>query len=171
MPYRDLVRNHRIEFSYTVGRFVVEHLARVHRAFDGDLSMALVLGTIGQYNARHFFDEVAPRLAEPPDALIARGEHRPHLRPCNAMSVAASTGIPRETVRRKIKWLVAHGFVDQAGRDKLYVTGKAAQHFAEFDLETMERFAALVDQLQEVTRRRTPRETTTARLPAATRHR
>ena len=30
----------------------------------------------------------------------------------NAMSIAAATGIPRETVRRKLKKLVEHGFVE-----------------------------------------------------------
>jgi DNA-binding transcriptional regulator YhcF (GntR family) len=147
---RDLLRTHRYEFSYVVGRFMVEHLARVHRAFDGDLQLALVLGTIGQYNASRFFEEAVGRSAEPVDARVARGDHLPFLRPCNAMSVAASTGIPRETVRRKIKWLIERGFVEQVGRDKLYITRQASAHFADFDHETMERFAALMTQVSRI---------------------
>jgi DNA-binding transcriptional regulator YhcF (GntR family) len=151
---RELLRNHRMEFSFLVGRFMVEHLARVHRAFDGDLATALVLGTIGQYNATRFFEGPAAASPEPADVLIARGEHLPHLRPCNAMSVASSTGIPRETVRRKIKWLVAQGWVEQVGRDKLYITRKASEHFAEFDHDTMERFAALMSSVSATAERR-----------------
>jgi hypothetical protein len=162
---RELLQEHRIEFSYYVGRFMVEHLARVHRQFDGDLSMALVLGTIGQYNATRFFEQVVARSDEPPQALYERREHEPHLRPCNASSVSASTGIPRETVRRKIKRLVEQGFVTQVGRDKLYVTRKAADHFAQFDHETMERMMALLGQIETVARRRSAANRT--RAPAA----
>jgi hypothetical protein len=139
---RDHLRRHHVEFSFLTGRFMVEHLVRVHQAFGGDVIAAIVLGTIGQYNARRFFDEVAARSDEPADELIARGEHIPYLRPCNAMSVSASTGIPRETVRRKIRWLVEQGWVQQVGRDKLFVTGEAARYFRDFDVETVDRFHA-----------------------------
>lgn len=139
---RDHLRRHHIEFSFLTGRFMVEHLVRVHQAFGGDLIAAIVLGTIGQYNVRRFFDEIAAKSDEPADALIARGEHLQYMRPCNAMSVSASTGIPRETVRRKIRWLVEQGWVQQVGRDKLFVTGEAARYFKEFDVETVDRFHA-----------------------------
>lgn len=164
---RDFVARHRLDFSYLVGRFMVEHLARVHRAFEGDLSLALILGTIGQYNARRFFEEVAARSGESAHDLIARGEHLPHLRPCNAMSVSASTGIPRETVRRKIRWLVDRGFVEQRARDKLYITRNASKHFAEFDLETMERFRTLIMEVETLALRRRARETASPRAGAA----
>jgi hypothetical protein len=139
---RDHLRRHHVEFSFLTGRFMVDHLVRVHQAFGGDLIAAIVLGTIGQYNARRFFEEVAAKSDESADELIARGEHLPYMRPCNAMSVSASSGIPRETVRRKIRWLVEKGWVQQVGRDKLFVTGEASRHFKEFDVETVDRFHA-----------------------------
>jgi hypothetical protein len=137
---RDLLRTHHVDFSYLVGRFMVEHLVRVHRAFDGDVIAAIVLGTIGQHNMRLFYDEVVAKSGESIEALFARGAHVKYLRPCNAMSVSASTGIPRETVRRKIRWLVEKGWVAQVERDKLYVTTAVAAHFAEFDVDMIERF-------------------------------
>ncbi|HSN73336.1 MAG TPA: hypothetical protein VLT59_17600 [Steroidobacteraceae bacterium] len=155
---REFLARNRIDFSYLFGRFMVEHLARLHRVFDGDLTLALVLGTIGQYNSRQFFEQVAPKSTDSAQTLIARGEQLPHLRSCNAMSVSASTGIPRETVRRKIRWLVAHGFVEQVAPDKLFITRKAAQHFAEFDLETMERFRILIREVEALAARRRSHE-------------
>jgi DNA-binding transcriptional regulator YhcF (GntR family) len=151
---RELLKSHRIEFSYHVGRFMVEHLARVHRQFDGDLAMALVLGTIGQYNASRFFEQVAARSDEPTQELYERGEHLPHLKACNASSVSASTGIPRETVRRKIRRLIEMGFVQQVGRDKLFITQRAADHFVDFDAGTMERMMVLIAQVQAIAERR-----------------
>jgi hypothetical protein len=137
---REQLRLNHGEYSYLVGRFMVEHLVRVHRAFDGDVLAAVVLGTIGQHNVRLFYDEVVSRSDETLAELVARGAHVPYLRPCNAMSVSASTGIPRETVRRKIRWLVERGWIEQVGRDKLYITRAVSQHFAAFDVETVERF-------------------------------
>lgn len=169
---RDLIRTHHIDFSYLVGRFMVEHLARVHRAFDGDLLAALVLGTIGQHNMRLFYDEVVAKSTESIEELVARGAHVTYLRPCNAMSVSASTGIPRETVRRKIRWLVEKGWVQQVARDKLFVTGEASRHFKEFDVETVDRFHAASMQLvmtlqKRVTRAATPDAAATGKVPGA----
>lgn len=140
MVDRQRLREHHIEVAYLLGRFMTEHLVRVNQAFGGDLTAAVVLGVIGQYNVRRFYDEVAARSEEGMQALVTKGAHKDLLRPCNAMSVSASTGIPRETVRRKIAWLVEKGWIQKAGRDKLLVTSKARQDFAEFDLEALERF-------------------------------
>jgi hypothetical protein len=169
---RDHLRRHHVEFSFLTGRFMVDHLVRVHEAFGGDLIAAIVLGTIGQYNGRRFFDEVAAKSEESADELMARGEHLGHLRPCNAMSVSASTGIPRETVRRKIRWLVEKGWVQQVARDKLFVTGEASRHFKEFDVETVDRFHAASMQLvmtlqKRVTRAATPDAAATGKVPGA----
>jgi hypothetical protein len=122
---------------------MVEHLVRLHAAFGGDILAAVVLGTIGQQNTRRFFEEVVAKSEESVEALVTRGAHLPHMRPCNAMSVSMATGIPRETVRRKIRWLIQQGWVQQIGRDKLFVTRDVGTHFAEFDLETLERVHAM----------------------------
>jgi hypothetical protein len=151
---REVLRQHHSEFSYLVGRFMVEHLVRVHRAFDGDVVAAIVLGTIGQHNVRLFYDEVVAKSDESLTELVARGAHVPYLRPCNAMSVAASTGIPRETVRRKIRWLIERGWIEQAGRDKLFLSRAVAQHFAAFDVETVENFASAWSRLATMMERR-----------------
>lgn len=55
----EFVRAHRLELSYLTGRFLTEHLIRVHAAFEGDLTAALVLGTIGQHYIQRFYDEYA----------------------------------------------------------------------------------------------------------------
>lgn len=138
----DNIRRHHAEFAYLTGRFVVEHLVRLRAAFDGDVPAAMVLGSIALHNLRRFYEDVVPASGETMAALLARGAHRAYLRPCNAMSVSASTGIPRETVRRKIKWLAGKGWVVQHGRDKLFVTEDAYRHFVDFDIETVDRFYA-----------------------------
>jgi len=83
-----------------------------------------------------------------------RGEHLPHARHCNAMSISQSTGIPRETVRRKIRQLVTKGWLRKAGPDKLIVTSLPARHFAEFDLETLAHFYSAAQEILRLVEKR-----------------
>jgi len=53
------------------------------------------------------------------------------LRPCNAYSVAAATGLPRETVRRKITRLVELGWLNRRHNGHLYVSSRALKHFGD----------------------------------------
>ena len=151
---RQKMRQHHLEVSYVLGRFMTEHFIRVYKAFDGDLTAAIVLGTIGQYNYRRYYTEVGGKAAEGFHRLAERGEHRPHARPCNAMSISQSTGIPRETVRRKIRQLVARGWVRKAGPDKLVITSLPARHFAEFDLETLDGFCTAAQEVLRLVEKR-----------------
>ena len=70
------------------------------------------------------------------------------------VSISQSTGIPRETVRRKIRQLVAKGWVRKAGPDKLIITSLPARHFAEFDLETLEYFHAAAQEVMRLVEKR-----------------
>ncbi|MFO1393700.1 MAG: hypothetical protein U1F09_08095 [Steroidobacteraceae bacterium] len=137
---KNRMRQHHLEVTYVLGRLFTEHFIRVYKAFDGDLTAAIVLGTIGQYNYRRYYAEVGRSAPEGFHRLAERGDHEPFARPCNALSISQSTGIPRETVRRKIRKLVAKGWVRTAARDQLVVTRSPARHFADFDLETLEHF-------------------------------
>ena len=56
-----LLLEHRVEFAYLLNHYLTEHLVRVSRAFDGDLSAAVVLGTIAHHNLRRFHEEVVAK--------------------------------------------------------------------------------------------------------------
>lgn len=82
--------------TYHLSQTMLHALREIYRLFDGDIVMALVLGELGQH-------------------AVAGNHHgsgrRGHLRPSNAHSIAAASGIPRETVRRKLDKLIAKGWV------------------------------------------------------------
>ena len=153
MLHKDRLRKRHFEVTYVLGRFFTEHLIRVYKAFDGDLTAAIVLGTIGQYNYRRYYDEIGKDAPEGWHSLIARGAHLEYARPCNAMSVSQSTGIPRETVRRKIRQLIARGWLRRDGPDELFVTSEPSRHFAEFDLDTLESFYDAAQKIVELVER------------------
>ncbi len=154
---RNRMRQHHLEVTYVLGRLFTEHFIRVYKAFDGDLTAAIVLGTIGQYNYRRYYTEVGSKAPDGFHRLAERGEHEPHARPCNALSISESTGIPRETVRRKIRKLVAKGWVRRNGPDQLIVTRAPARHFAEFDLDTLEQFVVAAREILGLVERRSRR--------------
>jgi hypothetical protein len=147
---RDALRENHYDVTYLLGRFMTEHLVRLYEAFDGDLTAAIVLGTIGQYNYRRYFDQLDAGAGERLSTLAEEDRHLPHARPCNAMSVSQSTGIPRETVRRKIRKLLDKGWLRQIGPDKLVITRLPGRHFAAFDRDTMERFASTAESIRRV---------------------
>ena len=126
---KNKMRQHHLEVTYVLGRFMTEHFIRVYKAFDGDLTAAIVLGTIGQYNYRRYYAEVGEKAAEGFHQLAERGEHLPHARPCNAMSISQSTGIPRETVRRKVRWLEQKGWLTVGARGELSIPSGIGKQF------------------------------------------
>lgn len=129
-----------LELSFLVGRFVTDHLIRVHHLFEGDLVAALVLATIANRNMQRYYEDVARKSAAGLDKLVEAQEHLAHLRHCNAHSVASATGIPRETVRRKVRWLEQKGWLTVGARGELSIPSGIGKQFAQFDAETIDRF-------------------------------
>lgn len=100
---------------------LIDLLIESRRLFGGDLEMFLVFCVIG--------GGVGPGIRE---AFEASGVNRPSgavstgdMRPTNAYSLAHFTGIPRETVRRKVDKLVRKGWVCK-GEDGLLTPSPAA---------------------------------------------
>lgn len=138
--YRRLVALH-------MGRYHLRYLVRLYGAFDGDLLLPIVLGEVGLYNVGNLNLEDLSL-----DQLHSDSEEEFRqlpLRPCNAFSISSATGIPRETVRRKVSHLIQHGWIDRDAKGGLTITAKAASLcMAPFDQENLEDFNATAAQVQ-----------------------
>ena len=146
-------RRHYIPLTYEVGLYMMDHLRRIYREFDGDIAMAMVLGEIGHYNARHLVRELLPNSGKDARALATDEVVAKSIRPCNALSVAEASGIPRETVRRKVEKLVRLGWVARDERGGLRINRSVGQHFQEFDRHTIEGLLALGERVREIAAR------------------
>jgi hypothetical protein len=100
-------------FMHLVMNFLhrVDHHRRI--LFGGDLDLAEVAETIGMAAV-----EAASRT---PEFIEKFGDYRAVIgiegqRPVTAQSISQSTGIPRETVRRKLKLLVERGVIVEKTR-------------------------------------------------------
>lgn len=118
-----------------LARHEVRNLRRWFEEFDRDILLPILLGEIALHNIGAFENH-----REPAATTAAPAGHVPTVtdmpmwegcsfRPCNAYSISAATGLPRETVRRKIARLVELGWVTRRDNGHLYVTAVALEHF------------------------------------------
>jgi len=134
-------------YQYAFVEFLTAHLTDISNAFDGDLQQALLLAVIGQMRLRARLQaDVTGEALPPPE------EHS-----ITASRLADVTGIPRETVRRKLKLLEARGWIARRQDGAVYLmadaSGKdvpARRHFAEQDERTRRQVARLVAALSRL---------------------
>ncbi len=104
-------------FGYEFGVLLCELLPRYQALFQSDFAKVLIIHAIGVATVSRLMSRPEATGYEslgtpvPPELQV----------PVNALSVAESTGIPRETVRRKIKEMIADGIVieDERGGYRL----------------------------------------------------
>ncbi|QDX82158.1 hypothetical protein B9N43_13440 [Denitratisoma sp. DHT3] len=121
-------------------RFLIGYLRKAYQHFDGDLIMGLVFGEICLRNIGRVLRPLAAQQGKAPEQWQAFLERlkRERITPCNALSISEATGIPRETVRRKVKKLEETGWLMREDLDKLVVTHSSIELFHDFSLEVVQ---------------------------------
>jgi hypothetical protein len=116
----------------------VRHLIGVYRAFGGDPVAAIVLGEVAHHNLVPMVNRSRRphELSETLRTLDRSGWGS--LLPTNAFSIAQATGIPRETVRRKIASLTRRGWMVKDAGGNLFVSFKTHEAFAAFHVERLQ---------------------------------
>ncbi|MEE4161026.1 MAG: helix-turn-helix domain-containing protein [Woeseiaceae bacterium] len=113
-------------------------LVECRRLFDGDLDQALILSVIGERTLTK--DRASGlRYQEFVDGVRRSGKRKP----INIQSIADGTGIPRETVRRKIGLLVERGWVRRNDDETIEVTESAPVDLAPATSATFEYLSAI----------------------------
>lgn len=135
-------------YQYRLVEFLAEHLADVSRTFDGDMHAPVILANIGQVSLQ--------ATAAARDNGNSLGEAPADRRGMTACRLADVTGIPRETVRRKLAAMAERGWIErQDGYWVLTLAGKEArvrQDILPLDQRSLQRAARLYCQLDEVVR-------------------
>lgn len=137
-----------------LARYEMRKLKRLLNDFDNDIMLPLLLGEIALHNVGVL--ENGRDMRPVRDECVGGSEEAP-LRPCNAYSIAAATGLPRETVRRKIGRLVEQGWVEKCENGHLYMAHRTLDHFSKLLqsrdlpelLETAERVRSLLEHVSE----------------------
>ena len=133
--------------AFIVNRHLIEHMRRIAMALDMDFELAYLYGVLAHLN-------VAPLIVpgEAPRNLldeITRGAH-PDLVAQRLTDVAQVSGLPRETVRRKLEQLQTRGKAERTpeGLWKITFSGVDA-HTRHFTKETIQRFLKTASELQQ----------------------
>lgn len=162
----DLVRSPRgdvaaqLVLSAVASDFTLQIMRRAYRLFDGDLVLFLVFSEIAHYNVARairsldIHDEVATKLRRK-DVLGSLERQR--VSPCNALSISEATGIPRETVRRKVKELERRRMLRREGARNLTLSHAAIEQLQASGLNVISDFletARDIRLLQEALARR-----------------
>lgn len=138
---------HYLDYQYIFVEFLIGHMVDAVSAVDGDYQEMLVLAVLGQARLG------AVRAAANSDFtaldVAATAEST------NASRIADITGIPRQTVRRKLQSLAERGWIerDDVGAYRLVSSGgksNARRDLAETDRRAIDRVARLVADLQAV---------------------
>lgn len=106
-----------------LARYQVSSLRRLFDEFERDILLPILLGEIALHNIGSLENGAESIFDSDVESVVKR------LRPCNAYSIAAATGLPRETVRRKIARLVELGWIARRDNGHLFLTAQAIRHF------------------------------------------
>jgi len=133
---------HQTMLSTYASAFTINTLRRAYRLFDGDLTLFLVFGEIAHYNMSRASQTL--NLRDAPDSsrwkVLMRTLPDQKVTPCNALSISEATGIPRETVRRKVKELEERGWLVREGARRLTLAPRAIEQLGASGRVIMEDF-------------------------------
>jgi len=122
----DALASSYLETQYHYVQFLIEHLADCAAAFAGDLDAVLIMAVLGQ--RRLIVARENPDPGHPEPARVAM----------SALRISDVTGIPRETVRRKLDSLRRKNWIERHPRFGWYVAGTNSGSYARADLGDLE---------------------------------
>ena len=96
--YRKLVDSNFPLIQYHFVEMISDHFADCSRTFKGDLQQVVILALIGQVLIEHY---------------RKNGGDLSQIRGISTSRLSDLTGIPRQTVRRKLALLANHGWIEQ----------------------------------------------------------
>lgn len=134
---RAALERHAGAVTVLMNMMLVRHLISVYKAFDGDVVAAIVLGEIAHYNLSPLIGRTRTAMELSRVLQSGRDSWQEALLPTNTYSIAQATGIPRETVRRKVADLVRRGWIVRDAAGNLFVAADANAAFADFHVDRL----------------------------------
>jgi hypothetical protein len=128
----DLYELHKTEIALVMGHFFLRYLNLLYREFEGDLVLPIVLGEIAHHNVFRYYSSKGSsiRVLAELEQLNNHSERLQQLESTNAYSISVATGIPRETVRRKIAKLENKGWLIKTDRGEVFLSDKVRDQFS-----------------------------------------
>lgn len=136
--------------AFIMNRHFVDHMLRSARLLtDGDYESLVVWGVLAHQNAAHLMPPGSVPTKILDESGIVPGAVQ-ELRPLLLRDLSAITGIPRETVRRKLEKLALQGLVERSGRAWVVSMQRFETDLREFSRESIWRMLAAADEVRAV---------------------
>lgn len=135
--------------AYIANRFLVDHMLRSARFFaNNDYETVVIWGVLAHQNIAHLL----PPGTLSKSILSPRGriEDEKNLKPLLLRDVAAITGIPRETTRRKLELLAKNGFARRTPKGWIVVGDRVESDLREFTKDTIIRLISVYEDINNV---------------------
>lgn len=137
--------------AFTMNRYIADHLLRFARQFGPDYQMMVVWTVLAHQSVLH----LAPLDSRPNDLLNEKGllaEAMHELRPVRQRDLSQITGIPKETVRRKLLKLERNGWIIRQGSGWVMALERIDPELREFSRESARRFLAAAEHMRTLMR-------------------
>jgi hypothetical protein len=136
--------------AFTMNRHLVDHWLRSARQLTGnDYDAMVVWGVLAHQNVAHLMPPGSmPSTHLDDHGMLPFGEQR--MRPIRQSDLAQITGIPRETVRRKLEWLADQKFIKRTDRGWMVIRDRLEPDLREITRENLRRMLATADQLRQI---------------------
>jgi hypothetical protein len=142
---------HQTGVSLLMSHFFVSYLRDLYQHFEGDMALVIVLGEIAHHNMTAHFTVEAGGDRETMMRLDGDEGMRKRMPTCNAFSLSAATGMPRETIRRKIAILEKKGWVERGERREVRITPKVGEYFKpDFNLNLLSGLLQTSDRIRSL---------------------
>jgi len=134
--------------AFTLNRFIVDHLLRFARQFGPDYQMMVVWGVLAHQCVIHHL----PAGSRPAKVLGANGKLAAdtNLRPVRQRDLSQITGIPKETVRRKLLKLEREGWIQRQDSGWVLNRDNIDPELREFSRESAKRMLAVSDHIRQL---------------------
>jgi hypothetical protein len=133
--------------AFTCNRHLVDHMRRVSNDLGIDLDTAMLWGLTAHLN-------VAPSIrpgAPPSEVMGAKGEFTGQRHPVKLADVAFVSGLPRETVRRKLELLRTAGKLEKTADGGWAVLSSGVDEATfQFTVDSVRRLLATARQIEAI---------------------
>jgi hypothetical protein len=125
--------NNSLFIEMTVNEFYINYTISLYKTFNGDLVLPVILGAV----AHHTISNIA-KICDYDKFKVReymKEKNQSLLLPCNAFSISEYTGIPRETVRRKIAKLIKLGWLWKNEKSEVFLDPSIQDVFNELSFD------------------------------------
>ncbi len=133
--------------AFVMNRHLIHHMLRSSRTLGIDYETLIVWGVLAHQNVAHLMPPARTTTSATSHENNA-SEHARELRPVRVRDLHQITGIPRETIRRKLETLATRGFVRRHEKAGWIVDKQSIEpDLREFTRESVRQFLTCANQI------------------------